>query len=110
VGHWNRSRNTRPIYWRNSCRRLRKNFKRNNKKVVADGGKVSELDERLETVKEMEKKFNKENNSGKVEAEGRGPTIGKIEAVIVKLDQRVETCPFKLRTREITRRLFLAPR
>jgi DNA topoisomerase-1 len=84
----------------------------NNKKLVADDEKemkVSELDERIEAVKEMKKKFNKENNSGKVEAEGRGPTVGKIEAAIMKFDQRVETCPFKLRTRKIIRSLFLAP-
>jgi hypothetical protein len=33
--------------------------------------KVSELEERLQAVKELEKKFKKENKTGKVEAEAR---------------------------------------
>ena len=45
----------------------------------------------------MEKKFKKENKTGKVEAEGRGATVEKLEAAIAKIDQRVETMSVQAR-------------
>ncbi|KAJ5654643.1 hypothetical protein N7490_001646 [Penicillium lividum] len=90
--------------------KITKKFEKDNEKLVADGEKemkASELNERLETVKEMEKKFNKENKSGKVEAEGRGPTVEKIEAAIVKLDQRVETMSLQAQDKEDNKEVAL---
>lgn len=90
--------------------KITKKFEKDNEKRVADGEKemkASELQERLATVKEMEKKFNKENKSGKVEAEGRGPTVEKIEAAITKLDQRVETMSVQAQDKEDNKEVAL---
>jgi DNA topoisomerase-1 len=65
------------------------------------------LNERLEVVKDMEKKFNKENKTGKVEAEGRGPTVEKIEANITKLDQRVDTMSIQAQDKEDNKEVAL---
>lgn len=90
--------------------KIKKKFEKDNEKRVADGEKemkASELNERLETVKEMEKKFNKENKTGKVEAEGRGPTVEKLENNIAKLDQRVETMSVQAQDKEDNKEVAL---
>ncbi|KAJ5573425.1 uncharacterized protein N7459_007852 [Penicillium hispanicum] len=90
--------------------KIKKKFEKDNEKRVADGEKemkVSELNERLEAVKEMQKKFAKENKTGKVEAEGRGPTVEKIEANITKLDQRVETMSLQAQDKEDNKEVAL---
>lgn len=90
--------------------KIKKKFEKDNEKRVADGEKemkVSELNERLEVVKEMEKKFSKENKSGKVEAEGRGPTVEKLEANITKLDHRVDTMSVQAQDKEDNKEVAL---
>lgn len=90
--------------------KIKKKFEKDNEKRVADGEKemkVSELNERLEVVKEMKKKFDKENKSGKVEAEGRGPTVEKLEAQITKLDQRVDTMSVQAQDKEDNKEVAL---
>lgn len=90
--------------------KIKKKFEKDNEKRVADGEKemkVSELNERLEAVKEMQKKFAKENKTGKVEAEGRGPTVEKIETNITKLDQRVETMSLQAQDKEDNKEVAL---
>lgn len=90
--------------------KIKKKFEKDNEKRVADGEKemkVTELNERLEPVKEMEKKFNKENKTGKVEAEGKGPTVEKIEAAIAKLEQRVETMSLQAQDKEDNKEVAL---
>ncbi|KAJ5934133.1 DNA topoisomerase 1 [Penicillium verhagenii] len=90
--------------------KIKKKFEKDNEKRVADGEKemkMPELTERLEPVKEMEKKYNKENKTGKVEAEGRGPTVEKIEAAIGKLDQRVETMSLQAQDKEDNKEVAL---
>ncbi|CAI7678244.1 unnamed protein product [Penicillium manginii] len=90
--------------------KINKKFEKDNEKRVADGEKemkASELNERLEVVKDMEKKFNKENKTGKVEAEGRGPTVEKIEANITKLDQRVDTMSIQAQDKEDNKEVAL---
>ncbi|KAJ6000431.1 hypothetical protein N7481_000840 [Penicillium waksmanii] len=90
--------------------KINKKFEKDNEKRVADGEKemkASELKERLEVVKDMEKKFNKENKTGKVEAEGRGPTVEKIEANITKLDQRVDTMSIQAQDKEDNKEVAL---
>lgn len=90
--------------------KIKKKFEKDNEKRVADGEKemkASELNERLETVKEMEKKFNKENKTGKVEAEGRGPTVEKLENNIAKLDQRIENMSLQAQDKEDNKEVAL---
>ncbi|OQD73080.1 hypothetical protein PENDEC_c017G03874 [Penicillium decumbens] len=90
--------------------KIKKKFEKDNEKRVADGEKemkVSELNERLEVVKEMEKKFNKENKTGKVEAEGRGPTVEKLEASLTKLDQRIDTMSVQAQDKEDNKEVAL---
>lgn len=90
--------------------KIKKKFEKDNEKRVSEGEKemkVSELNERLQVVKDMEKKFNKENKTGKVEAEGRGPTVEKIEANIVKLDQRVDTMSIQAQDKEDNKEVAL---
>ncbi|KAI9812403.1 MAG: DNA topoisomerase 1 [Pycnora praestabilis] len=74
--------------------KIEKKFAKENEKLAAEGQKEmkpKELKERLEVVDELEKKLKKENKSKKVEAEGRGPSIEKLEGSIEKLDQRIAT-------------------
>ncbi|KAJ5697212.1 hypothetical protein N7488_010896 [Penicillium malachiteum] len=90
--------------------KIQKKFEKDNEKRVADGEKemkTSELNERLEVVKDLEKKYAKENKSGKVEAEGRGPTVEKIEAAIIKLDQRIETMSVQAQDKEDNKEVAL---
>lgn len=72
--------------------KIEKKFAKENEKLGADGEKemkAKELEERLEVADELAQKFKKENKTGKVEAEGKGPTIEKLEANITKLDERI---------------------
>lgn len=90
--------------------KIKKKFEKENEKRVAEGEKemkASELNERLEVVKEMEKKFNRENKTGKVEAEGKGPTVEKLENNITKLDQRIETMSLQAQDKEDNKEVAL---
>ena len=74
--------------------KIRKKFEKDNEKLAAEGQKEmkpNELEERLQVADDLEKKFKHENKTGKVEAEGKGPTIEKMEANLEKLTQRIET-------------------
>lgn len=77
-----------------SREKIKKKFEKDNEKLLGEGNKKmsgKELDERLEVADDLEKKYKKENKSGKVEAEGKGPTIEKLEANLEKMRQRIET-------------------
>lgn len=83
--------------------KIRKKFEKENEKRKADGEKPmkeKELDERLEVADELAQKFKKENKSGKVEAEGKGPTVEKLEANVDKLNQRIETMKVQMEDKE----------
>ncbi|KAL8796694.1 MAG: hypothetical protein Q9195_001084 [Heterodermia aff. obscurata] len=74
--------------------KIEKKFAKDNEKLKADGEKelkAKELEERLEAVDELTQKFKKENKSGKVLAEGKGPSVEKFESNIDKIDQRIST-------------------
>lgn len=74
--------------------KIKKKFEKENEKLKEEGQKEmkqKELDERLKAAKELQQKFNKENKTKKVEAEGKGPTVDKLEANLDKLDQRIKT-------------------
>ncbi|KAL2823161.1 hypothetical protein BDW59DRAFT_149020 [Aspergillus cavernicola] len=90
--------------------KIKKKFEKDNEKLAADGEKemkASELESRLETVKDMEKKFNKENKTGKVEAEGRGPSVEKLEGAVTKLQQRVENMEVQAQDKEDNKEVAL---
>lgn len=73
--------------------KITKKFEKDNEKLKAGKEKPlpdKELKERLQAVKELEQKFKKENKTGKVEAEGRGPTVDKFVKAIEKLDERIK--------------------
>jgi hypothetical protein len=55
----------------------------------------------------MEKKFAKENKTGKVEPEGKGPTIDRLEGNIEKLDQRIATMSLQAEDKESNKEVAL---
>ncbi|KAI5310803.1 DNA topoisomerase 1 [Ascosphaera atra] len=90
--------------------KVQKKFERDNEKRAADGEKPlpkKELDERMGTVKELEKKFKKENKTGKVEPEGRGPTVEKFEAQLEKLEARIENATVQAEDKENNKEVAL---
>lgn len=93
-----------------TTQKIKKKFEKDNEKRVADGEKemkASELTERLSVVKDLEKKYSKENKTGKVEAEGRGPTVEKIEANIKKMEQRIDTMLLQAQDKEDNKEVAL---
>lgn len=83
--------------------KIEKKFEKENEKLVAEGSKemkAKELAQRLEVADDLEKKFKKENKSKKVEAEGKGPTVEKLEANIDKLDTRIANMLLQAEDRE----------
>ncbi|KAL5335136.1 hypothetical protein BJX70DRAFT_333390 [Aspergillus crustosus] len=90
--------------------KIKKKFEKDNEKLVAEGEKemkASELETRLEVAKDLEKKYNKENKTGKVEAEGRGPTVEKLEAAINKIQQRIENMELQAQDKEDNKEVAL---
>ena len=90
--------------------KINKKFEKDNEKRVADGEKemkASELEERLKAVNDMERKFKKENKTGKVEAEARGATVEKLEGQIAKIDKRVETMSVQAQDKEDNKEVAL---
>ena len=72
--------------------KITKKFEKENEKLKGEGEKEmkpKELKERLEAVDELQKKLAKELKSGKVEAEGKGVTVEKLEDRIEKLQTRI---------------------
>jgi DNA topoisomerase-1 len=83
--------------------KITKKFEKDNEKLVNDGEKEmkpKELNERLAKVEELASKYKKENKTGKVEAEGKGPTIEKLEANIDKINQRIENMKVQMEDKE----------
>lgn len=83
--------------------KITKKFEKDNDKLRAEKKKPQpekELKERLKAVKELEAKFKKENKSKKVEAEGRGPTVDKLEGQIKKIDERIKNLEAQAADRE----------
>ena len=90
--------------------KIRKKFEKENEKLRAEGEKemkAKELEERLEAAKELETRFKKENKTKKVEAEGRSPTIEKLENNLVRLDQRIETMLLQAEDKENNKEVAL---
>lgn len=90
--------------------KIQKKFDKDNEKLAAEGEKemkVKELEERMEAAKDLEKKFNKENKTRKVEAEGKGPTIERLENSIAKLEQRIDNMSVQAQDKEDNKEVAL---
>lgn len=90
--------------------KITKKFEKENEKLAADGEKEMkprELEERLVVVKDMEKKFQKENKTGKVEVEGKGQTVEKLENNVTKLEQRIENMSLQAEDKENNKEVAL---
>ena len=90
--------------------KIEKKFNKENEKLKSEGGtemKHKELEGRLEVADELAKKFKKENKSGKVEAEGKGPTVEKCENNLAKLDQRINNMLFQAKDKENNKEVAL---
>ncbi|ORY66234.1 putative DNA topoisomerase 1 [Pseudomassariella vexata] len=84
-------------------KKISKKFEKDNQKRVADGEKPmpdKELKERLKAADDLGKQYKKEYKSQKVEAEGKGPTVEKIEANIKKIDDRIKNFELQAADRE----------
>lgn len=83
--------------------KITKKFEKDNDKLKAEGEKQmkpKELDERLSVANDLGKRMRKEHKTGKVEAEGKGPTIEKMQGNIDKLNQRIETMKVQMEDKE----------
>lgn len=83
--------------------KITKKFEKDNEKLVAEGEKemkAKELTERLGAADDLAKKLKKENKTKKVEAEGRSPSVEKLEAAVEKIDQRITTMNLQAEDRE----------
>ncbi|KAL8837065.1 MAG: hypothetical protein Q9176_005934 [Flavoplaca citrina] len=90
--------------------KIEKKFAKDNEKRKAEGEKEmkhKELEERLEVADELAQKFKRENKSGKVAAEGRGPTVEKLEQQLDKLDQRISNMSFQAEDKENNKEVAL---
>ncbi|ERF73672.1 DNA topoisomerase 1 [Endocarpon pusillum Z07020] len=90
--------------------KITKKFEKDNEKLRAEGEremKAKELEEKLEPARELEKKFKKENKTKKVEAEGKGPTIEKMEAKLTQLDQRLANMSLQAEDKENNKEVAL---
>ncbi|KAH9994163.1 hypothetical protein F4779DRAFT_219344 [Xylariaceae sp. FL0662B] len=83
--------------------KIQKKFEKDNQKRQEDGEKImpdKELKERLHAADDLAKKFKKENKSKKVEAEGKSPTVEKIEGNIKKIEERIRTLELQAADRD----------
>ncbi|KAF1946333.1 hypothetical protein EJ02DRAFT_336762 [Clathrospora elynae] len=83
--------------------KITKKFEKDNEKLKADGDKEmkpKELEERLQKADELAAKYKKENKTGKVEAEGKGPTVEKLEGNADKINQRIENMKIQMEDKE----------
>jgi DNA topoisomerase-1 len=82
---------------------IEKKFKKDNEKLVQQGEKEmkpKDLAERMEAADELEKKFKRENKTKKVEAEGKSPSVEKLEGAIQKIDERIAAMQLQAEDRE----------
>jgi DNA topoisomerase-1 len=90
--------------------KITKKFEKDNEKLKADGEKEmkhKELEERLKAADDLEKKFKKENKTKKVEAEGKSPSIEKLEENITKFDTRIATMSLQAEDKENNKEVAL---
>ncbi|OAP57182.1 hypothetical protein AYL99_07920 [Fonsecaea erecta] len=90
--------------------KITKKFEKDNEKLKAEGEKEmkpKELEERLKAAKELEKRFQKENKTKRVEAEGKSPTVEKLEEQVKKFDARIATMAVQAEDKENNKEVAL---
>lgn len=90
--------------------KIQKKFDKDNEKLEADGEKplkAKELEQRMEPVAELETKLKTELKKGKVEPEGKTPSIDKYEKDIEKLDARIATMRVQAEDRDNNKEVAL---
>ena len=90
--------------------KIEKKFAKDNEKLVAEGQKEmkkKELDERLEVATELATKFKQENKSNKVAAEGKSPSVEKLQDNIKKIEQRIENMTLQAEDKENNKEVAL---
>lgn len=90
--------------------KIRKKFAKENEKLVAEGEKEMKakvLEERLEVADELAAKYKAERKKGKIEAEGKSPSVEKFEENLKKLDQRIKTLETQSEDRENNKEVAL---
>lgn len=83
--------------------KITKKFQKDNEKRASDGEAAlpeKELKERLKVATELEAKLKKEHKTHKVEAEGKSPSVEKLEVAVKKLDDRIRTLELQSADRE----------
>ncbi|OLN87902.1 DNA topoisomerase 1 [Colletotrichum chlorophyti] len=91
--------------------KITKKFQKDNEKRLADGEKQlpeKELKERLKAADELAAKFKKENKTKKVEPEGRGPSVEKLEEQVKKIDDRIKTLELQAADRDGNKEVALS--
>ncbi len=72
--------------------KITKKLEKENEKLLSEGKKAlpdKELKDRLKAATELEAKLKKEYKTKKVEAEGKSPSIERLQAAIQKIDERI---------------------
>lgn len=90
--------------------KIEKKFGKDNEKRKAEGEKEmkhKDLEERLAVAEELAQKFKKENKTGTIEAEGRSPSVEKLEQQLEKLDQRIQNMAFQAEDKENNKEVAL---
>ena len=90
--------------------KIKKKFEKENEKLAAEGQKEMKakmLEERMEVADEMEAKFKAEWKRGKIEAEGKSPSLEKLEQNLEKLDTRIATLTTQSEDRENNKEVAL---
>lgn len=91
--------------------KIQKKFAKENEKLEADGQKPmkqKELEQRLEAADELAEKFAAERKKGgKIEPEGKSPSVEKYEKDLEKLDTRIATLQTQSEDRENNKEVAL---
>lgn len=90
--------------------KIEKKFAKDNEKRKAEKERPlpeKELKERLGAADELAAKFKRENKSKKVEAEGKGVSVEKLEADIAKIDARIHDLELQATTKDENKEIAL---
>lgn len=90
--------------------KIQKKFDKENEKLATEGQKemkARELEDRMQVVNELEKKFKDERKRGKIEAEGKSPSVEKFEQNLERLDGRIATLQTQSEDRENNKEVAL---
>ncbi|KAH9908905.1 hypothetical protein F4778DRAFT_714550 [Xylariomycetidae sp. FL2044] len=83
--------------------KIQKKFEKDNEKLQAEGSKImpdKELKQRMSVADDLAKKLKKEHKTKKVEAEGKAPTVEKLEQNVGKIEDRIKTLELQAADRD----------